>query len=71
MSQHFVYLDDSEQHWLDILTNHADEAQTLARRLVHEGQRTEEGCIVTDTTTPRRSGSEGSRTLPTASSSAL
>lgn len=54
MTQHFVFLDDSEQHWLDILTNHADEAETLARRLVGEGQRTEEGCIVTDRTTPKK-----------------
>ncbi len=54
MTQHFAILDDSERRWLDILTNHSDEAQALARRLVGEGRRTEEGCIVTDTTTPRK-----------------
>ena len=54
MTQHFLFLDESEQRWLDILTNHADEAETLAHRLVDDGRRTEEGCIVTDTATPRK-----------------
>jgi hypothetical protein len=54
MTQHFVFLDDSEQRWMDILENHADEAETLANRLVREGTPTAEGCIVTDTATVKK-----------------
>ncbi|HEY9815721.1 MAG TPA: HNH endonuclease [Candidatus Obscuribacterales bacterium] len=54
MTQHFIFLDDSEQRWMDILGNHADEAEVLANRLVSEGTRTAEGCIVTNTTTVRK-----------------
>ena len=54
MTQHFVFLDDSEQRWMDKLENHADEAETLANRLVREGTLTAEGCIVTDTATVKK-----------------
>ena len=54
LTQHFVFLDDSEQRWLDILENHADEAESLANRLVREGAPTAEGCIVTDTATVKK-----------------
>jgi len=54
MTGAFMFLDDSQQRWLDILTHHAAEAEALAHRLVSEGTWTEEGCIVTDTTTVRK-----------------
>lgn len=54
MTQHFIFLDDSEQRWTDIPGNHAAEAREVATRLVSEGVRTEEGCIVTDTATVRK-----------------
>lgn len=54
MTQHFMFLDDSEQRWMDIHENHSAEAEALANRLVSEGTRTEEGCIVTNTTTVRK-----------------
>jgi len=54
MTQHFIFLDASEQRWMDILENHAAEAETLANRLVREGTSTAEGCIVTDTATVKK-----------------
>ncbi len=54
MTQHFMFLDGSEQRWTDILGNHADEAEALANRLVSAGTLTAEGCIVTDTTDVRK-----------------
>ena len=54
MTQHFVFLDDSEQRWTDILGNHAAAAEVLAKRLVSEGTPTPEGCIITKTTTVKK-----------------
>lgn len=54
MTHHFMFLDDSEQRWMDIHANHSAEAEALANRLVSEGTPTEEGCIVTNTTTVRK-----------------
>jgi hypothetical protein len=54
MTQHFVLFDASERRWVEILENHADDAEALANRLVSEGTPTPEGCIVTDTTTVKK-----------------
>ncbi|WP_322889991.1 MULTISPECIES: HNH endonuclease [unclassified Yoonia] len=54
MTQHFMFLDDSEQRWMHIHENHSAEAEALANRLVRDGRRTEEGCIVTNTNTVRK-----------------
>lgn len=53
MTKHFVFLDDYERRWMDILENHAVEAEVLANRLVREATPTPEDCVVTDTTTVR------------------
>jgi len=51
MTQHFVFLNDSELRWVDVLENHTNAAEVLANSLVSEGAPTPEGCIVTNTTT--------------------
>jgi len=56
-----VLLDDSEQRWMSILDTCPEKAESLARSLVSEGSRTEEGCIVTDTTTVKKVRFEGNQ----------
>ena len=49
-----VYEDESEVWLREIFENHREEARKRALSLVEEGLRTETGCIVTPTATPRK-----------------
>jgi hypothetical protein len=48
------YEDDSEAYFRDIFENKHEEARERAFSLLAEGVLTDEGCIVTDTQTPRK-----------------
>lgn len=52
--QAFIYRDQSEERWDDILANHKGEAQQRALSLIAAGIKTDTGCIVTDTTAIRK-----------------
>ena len=45
----FIYLDDSQERWTEILANHLEEARQRALSLIAAGTVTETGCVVTGT----------------------
>ena len=52
----FVYLDDSQERWADIHTNHKEEARPRALSLIAAGTTTDTGCIVTGVIPPESKG---------------
>ena len=50
----FTLQDDSELWLTEVFANHYEEARSRANSLLAEGTATETGCIVTDTTKPRK-----------------
>ncbi len=52
--QEFIYRDQSEERWDDILANHNEEARQRAFSLIADGIKTDTGCIVTDTEAIRK-----------------
>jgi len=48
------YEDDSEQYYRELFDTNLEGARTRAFSLLGEGRRDENGCIVTDTTAPRK-----------------
>lgn len=49
-----IFLDASQTRWRDILGEHKEEARQRALSLVAEGNRTDDGCIVTPTKAIRK-----------------
>lgn len=47
-------LDPSQEWYEDILANHAEEARERVRELLADTQRDDNGCLVTNTATPRK-----------------
>lgn len=54
MIQEFVYRDDSQERWMEILAQHKEEARQRALSLIDAGTRTDTGCIVTGTAAVRK-----------------
>lgn len=50
----FIYLDDSQERWTEILANHLEEARQRALSLIAAGTVTETGCVVTGTISRRK-----------------
>ena len=50
----FTLRDDSELWLADIIDNHYEEARSRVSELLEEGIPTDTGCMVTDTTRPRK-----------------
>ncbi len=49
-----ILRDDSEIWFADVLENYAEEARQRALSLLNEARLTDKGCLVTDTSAPRK-----------------
>ena len=55
----FEYQDESEQWLTEVLANHYEEARERALSLIGSGRVSEDGCILTDTATPKKTRFRG------------